>query len=258
MISRILVKIQVCVVAYMVIIMCWPTNSAASAPVSPSPQIRKPTNEALAHGRLQTERMLHDLPAMRLWLTKDNPFYDFAVQHYAADATGRRIYWIPFEDNAWESRGVNAVSATAKGDYCGSISIRKIDFRTKKPLAAENLWVCLVFECFNTFDSDRCNKIKSDGISGKLNREQFILKCSEYEYISAKETNRFYLTKVVPWAKKNRIRTNGFDWYQNIPPTFEQDMKYFQDKTKYPWSFFGTYYDTFIIKEQKKNRVNLK
>ncbi len=229
-----------------------------AAPAKSSAQVNyKPTKEDLAHGKTQTEHMLNDLPAMRQWLTKDNPFYDFAVNHYAADATGRRIYWIPFEENGWETASCNANSVTAKDDTCGRISIRKVDYATGKPLSPESLWTALVFESFNTWHGHRFNKIKLDAISGKLSREQFIIKSAEDEYLNAKETNRFYLSKVIPWSKRNQKSTNGFHWYQNIPPTFEQDMKYFQDKTKYPWSFFGTYYDNFIVKERKKNRVNL-
>lgn len=246
-------------IAAIVVLFQWSISNAASAPAKTTSQvIYKPTKEDLAHGKTQTERMLHDLPAMRQWLTKDNPFYDFAVQHYAADAQGRRIYWVPFKEDGWKTRGANAVSVTAKGEYCGSISISKFDFQSKEPLASENLWACLVFEGFNTFEGDRFNTIKSDAIKGRISREEFILRSSEDEYLNAKETNRLYLTKVVPWSKKTGIKTNGIYWYQNIPQTFEQDMKYYQDRSKYPWTFFGAYYDNFIVKEQKKNRVNLK
>gem|GEM_PF-1968334 len=210
----------------------------------------KPTKDDLAHGKLQTEQMLHDLPAMKQWLTKGNPFYDFAVEHYAADAKGNSIFWVPFVEDGWKTDGCNAISVSAKDDVCGSISIRKFDCKTNRAFLAEELWFCFIFESFNTFNGHRFNKIKSEARAGKMTREQFILSSCNDEYLNAKQTKKYYLDYVIPWSKQTGIKTNGTRWFFNIPQTFEQYMKFYQDRNKYPWSFYGKYYDESIVSKK--------
>ena len=238
-----------------VVLFQWSISNAASAPAKTTSQvIYKPTKEDLAHGKTQTERMLHDLPAMRQWLTKDNPLYDFAVQHYAADAQGRRIYWVPFKEDGWKTIGCNAISVVATPNRTGSICIRKVDFQTGAPISANKAWACFVFEALNTQNGYRYTKIISDARTGVLSREQFILRAAEDEFRNVIEQKRFYKQIVEPWARRNRIKTNGVEWHSKSPKTFEEEIRLRYDRNAYPWDFFGDYYDNYILNKEKQGK----
>lgn len=238
-----------------VVLFQWSISSVASAPAKTTSQvIYKRTKEDLAHGKTQTERMLHDLPAMRQWLTKDNPLYDFAVQHYAADAQGRRIYWVPFKEDGWKTTGCNAISVVATPNRTGSICIRKIDFQTGAPISANKAWACFVFEALNTQNGYRYTQIISDARTGVLSREQFILRAAEDEFRNVIEQKRFYKQIVEPWARRNRIKTNGVEWHSKSPKTFEEEIRLRYDRNAYPWDFFGDYYDNYILNKEKQGK----
>jgi hypothetical protein len=140
----------------------------------------------------------------------------------------------------------------ATPNRAGSICIRKVDFQTGAPISANKAWACFVFEALNTQNGYRYTKIISDARTGVLSREQFILRGAEDEFRNVIEQKRFYKQIVEPWARRNRIKTNGVEWHSKSPKTFEEEIRLRCDRNAYPWDFFGDYYDNYILNKGKQ------
>src|SRR5580692_5051398 len=69
-------------------------SKPAVSPVSwPLPEPFAVSDADLAHGELQTKKMLHDRPEMARYVNQQSPIWQWCVRQFAGASLGQRILW---------------------------------------------------------------------------------------------------------------------------------------------------------------------
>lgn len=216
----------------------------------------------LEHGREQVRNMLKDRHLMRKYLSEDNTtkyvrekdiIWQWVANRFAGQGIGKIIYWSPEKPN--KANHCIADNAYPIKSRKGKIRIREkyLEGRNKgQNIPFEVLWNSAVFELHNVANGDKFYKIYKEACAGKLNKKSWITKNTKLEYYALKQTVEFYERVWEPWARKNGFETNPLIWQTNSPKTYLEWIKKYKDKSRYPWSYWGTYYNDEIVPYLKR------
>lgn len=198
----------------------------------------------LQFGEQQVKTMIVDRPQLAKILLKNEPIWPWAVRQFAGEAANERIYWSPgavgggFEFDSEQSPPDRGTA--------GFIRLRKID-EHGKPLAPNRLLAAFVFECFNIRGGPAFDSLYEEALTGALSKDQYIEKGTRIEFAATRKAADFYRNIYLPLAKKRHYELDPFYWEAESPTTYAAWRAQYTDRSEYPWSFWGKYYDESIV-----------
>jgi len=199
----------------------------------------------LQFGEQQVQKLLIDRPRLAKVLLKNEPIWPWVVRQFAGEAAGQRIYWNSSALNDKDFDYDADHSAPEPGEP-GYIRLRKTD-KYGQPMAAERLLAALVFECYNINNSPAFDRVYQAALKGNLSQDQYIEQNAQIEFEAGRKTATFYHTIFEPLARKRHYNTAPLYWEAESPATYAAWRAQYTDRTGYPWSFWGKYYDESIV-----------
>lgn len=199
----------------------------------------------LLFGEQQVKKMIVDRPQLAKILLKNEPIWPWAVRQFAGEAAGQRIYWNSSALNDKDFDYDADHSAPEPGEP-GYIRLRKTD-KYGQPMAAERLLAALVFECYDIKSSPAFNRVYQAALQGKLSEDQFIEQNAHIQFEAGRKTATFYRTVFEPLARTRHYDTAPLHWEAESPTTYAAWRAQYTDRTGYPWSYWGKYYDESIV-----------
>lgn len=199
----------------------------------------------LQFGEQQLQKMRQDRPQLAKILFKNGPIWPWAVRQFAGEAANQRIYWNSNElsDKGFEYDSDHSYPTTAR---LGCIRLRKKDEHGKE-LAPDRLLAAFVFECHNISNGPAFDRVYETSLTGKLSKNQFIEQNTKIEFEATRKTADFYRRVYLPLAQKEHYATNPLYWEAESPTTYAAWIGQYKDPQKYPWSYWGKYYDESIV-----------
>lgn len=229
---------------------------AFSASRFSSPTVAKEplSAELIAHGVRQVENMIKDRPNMGAYPTDTgfrlvkptDPFYDFAVRKFAGEDTESPVFWDatkPVEE------------AESRGSYNDDVGLIRVDREINSGNAGEwkgtqkafeALWSQAIFELNNISDFAVSLELYERALSGRIEREAYIMAMAKKEHVAYLTTNKFFKESWVPWAIEVQLKptTQRFvvAWEMG-QASFEDWISKYTDRKSYPWVPYGEIFD---------------
>lgn len=206
-------------------------------------------------GEEQIRLMLADRPEMKKMIKDQDPIWKWAVKQFEGESGHNRIYWNNQDlyDKGFEYDSEHHYDTYKK---TGFIRLRKLD-RFGKPTSTEKLIYFLVFELNNIQSSPKFKAVIQSALKGDMTEDQWIEKNTRIEYEAYRKTIDFYKTVFFPLAKTRHFHLHPFHWGADGPTTYAGWIARYDDRSEYPWSYWGKYYRTVIepsVKYLKKER----
>lgn len=243
----------------LVVILCLASTAAAGANPSSktepaisgrqnsttAPRASTLSAQDLQFGEQQLQTMLHDRPQMVNIIMQNEPIWPWAVRQFAGEAANQRIYWNSNElsDKGFEYDSDHSYPTKAR---LGCIRLRKTD-EHGKALAPDRLLSAFVFECNNIRNGPAFHSVYETSLKGKISREQFIEQNTQIEFAATKRTADFYETVYLPLAQRRHYTVTPAYWEADSPKNYTDWIARYKDPAKYPWSYWGKYYDESIV-----------
>ncbi|MCB9940283.1 MAG: hypothetical protein H6823_18755 [Planctomycetaceae bacterium] len=201
---------------------------------------------ARRHAETQLQNLLKDRPAVAPFVIEGTDIYRFILEHFGGRFLENRMLWDP----SAPADGVLADHVPPRKEFPGRIRFLATDPKTTAALSAESQIAHLLFELFNAENASSHPQIADRARRHLLTRDGFVYETAKLEYEACLRLRAFYLDVVEPWSKRQGILTTPDHWFGFEPPAFDQRFRQFQDRTQYPWSNYGAYYDAKISVEQ--------
>jgi tetratricopeptide (TPR) repeat protein len=205
--------------------------------------------EALAQGRRQATRMLHDRPAMDQFGDEAKFLRDWAARKFAGEDFGDLIDWDPAsplhsdaEHLAPGDHGERA-AILVEANYSGGP-------QAGKPRSFEELWAGAIYELHNVDYAREFKQLNKDADRGRVSKRAFVAGILKYELMAAQRTRAFYVQVFLPWAEKKRLPTDPRLWFCDWWDTAENMLKNFTDKSAYPWRPYARQHDWATVHRQ--------
>lgn len=194
----------------------------------------------IQHAEGQLRRMRLDRPAMQDLVEPGDTIWNWVVLRLAGMDIKSPIYWQAESSEDFPiPKGVNAAHGYPTPAHHGRIWLRP---STK----AEELWSGLIFELHNIRNYKKFNEVRLNAIRGNCDREMYIMRHAELEYLAVQATAQFYHDHWKPYCEERGIRSNPKLWFTYVPDSFEEWIKLYTDDQGYPWSPYGEYYDALL------------
>jgi len=218
----------------------------------PLPEPFAVTPADLVHGEKQVERMVHDRPHMQKYAGKNTELWRWCVRQYAGSSAGSRIFWNN-EDPAPDSNGADSLRAT----HGRAAYIRLAKSTPRKAVGmdhtviGEELWLGAVFELNNLSYSDKFEQVYTNGLMGKLTRDAWIRENTKIEYMAGQKTATVHAHL---WNGLQSGDGPQASFYgPNYPSNYDAFVQLYSDRSSYPWSSWGKYYDEQIAPAARVN-----
>jgi hypothetical protein len=228
-------------------------HASIDLPGLPEPKINL-TQEDIAFGELQVERMVKDRPEMGRYVTKTDPVWKFCARAFAGEAIGERIFW---ESSLPTGREYQSDHQDPYQGQKGNIRIRKqyaSGDLAGTGLSCEELWSCAVFEIENLRNHAAFIALFESGLQGKLSREEWIREHTKLEYGALRRTAAQHQKLWQPMAEARGIRSSSEYWGIDVPNNYESWISLYTDPKGYPWDAYGRWYDREILPYARWNK----
>lgn len=219
---------------------CWPFSERF-----------KLTTSDLEHGERQLEQMVSDRPEMSRCVARKSPLWCWCARQFAGAALGQRIYWndsAPM-DSAY---GADHIMAQDGRPVSIRVGVTLLAAKGAKRASCQDLWRGAIFELNNTLNDFEFMRINDEACSGKLTREAFLESVTRLEYISVVRVAEIHRNLWKETVVNGRLTTT--DWGEYIPATYKKWISGYQDRSGYPWSSWGKYYDEKIVPYVRSGR----
>lgn len=200
------------------------------------------TESDLKHGSEQLRKMLADRPEMSKYVHIDDPVWKWTARQFAGEGTGARLFW----KNSPPSRGqLSSVAFSADGEgNAGSIQVRAHQSDDQSEGQLE--WRCAVFELFNARKRVAFERVDSDALDGKLDRNGYIRRTCQVEFEGLLLTSWFHRTVWLPNMRHTGQRDQPSYWGEDDPGDFADWFAQFKADADYPFQCYGEYYDKLM------------
>jgi len=192
----------------------------------------------LEYGRGQVDIMLAQRPAMATIVKQGDVVYEWAAKRYGGRSCGVRIRW----SDTSPREGFPAENAYPAPDRGGEIRIGAVH-PDGSAISPQELWCYAVYELFNIANGPAWLELERLAIDNKLGRTEFVEKSALLEWCAAKKTRDFYELLWIPFASEGHFEPGETAWNRLKYPTFRA-WKRSWGRLGYPYSIYGTYYDT--------------
>ncbi|MGD0518660.1 MAG: tetratricopeptide repeat protein [Thermoguttaceae bacterium] len=197
--------------------------------------------EALEHGRKQVEKMLKDRPAMAQYGEETEFLRTWAARKFAGEDLGSLIDW-----DATPPLHSDAEHIAPERKLHGAILIEPNYTEGPKQGQArsfEELWAGAVFELHNINYAKEFVRLHKEAEEGKLAKNDYVAGIVKYEMLASQQIRAFYVQVFLPFAAKKKLPTDPALWYAVWWVRPDDALKYFTDKTAYPWRPYARDYD---------------
>lgn len=210
--------------------------------------------DAVAHGREQVKQMLADRSAMQTCpngahVTEADIVWRWAARKFAGEDSGFRIFW--------QSTPPKVADATAESDFpmrdgaTAFIRIHEAYWKhlfKKVKLPFEELWFSAVFELFNQTTTPHYRQLYEKALNQEISKDQWITANTRLEYRALQRSRDFYKLIWEPWAKRKGFQpSTAIWWVRYLQPSYKGWISQYADRSKYPWDFWGSYYDEIVL-----------
>ena len=212
----------------------------AGAKYQPSSAARL-SPQALDHGRRQIEQMLNDRPAMADFGPEAVFLRDWAVRKFAGEDFGELIDWDP--SPPWHSDAEHL--APGDGEHAAILvePVHALGPNEGKPRSFEELWAGAVYELHNVNFAREYVRLNDEAEEGSVSKRAFVGGILKHELAAAQQTRAFYVQVFLPWAEKNKLKTDPTLWFCAWWDSPDAALKSFPDKSAYPWHPYGRTHD---------------
>jgi hypothetical protein len=115
----------------------------------------------------------------------------------------------------------------------------------REGMAPEEAWSSLFFETYNLRSERAFREIYREGVKGKHTRNSWVIANSRIEYLNGQEFIKFAEDTLKPFYRRHGLGTSEIDRMLKIfNSPFTDWISSPQDK--YPWSYWGKYYDDYL------------
>jgi hypothetical protein len=207
----------------------------------------------LQFGRQQVDQMMRDRSEMATCAQKSDIIYEWTVRQFAGEATGERIYWSADRPTCPDAC-LSSHSPAYKG-LPGLIKAReRYETGPKKgrSVGCEELWASVVFELYNISYGKEHSSNYDGALAGTIPKQDYIMNSAKIEFGAVRKTAEFYRSVWQPWAEGKGKDTNSEHWFADEPESYEEWIKQYNDPTGYPYSYYGTEYDSDIAPYVKR------
>ncbi len=207
---------------------------------------------ALEHGRKQVEKMLKDRPAMAQFGEEAEFLRSWAARKFAGDDLGSLIDW---DSNA--PLHSDAEHVAPEGKLHGAILIEPQYNEGPKQGQArsfEELWAGAVFELHNINNAKEFVRLRKEAEQGRIAKDDYVASIVKYEMLAAQQTRAFYVQEILPFEAKKKLPTEPGLWFSSWWVKPDEALKYFTDKTAYPWRPYARDYDWATVEGDWRRR----
>lgn len=208
--------------------------------------------EALQHGRKQVEKMLEDRPAMAQFGDEAAFLRSWAARKFAGEDLGSLIDWDPTPP-----LHSDAEHFAPEGKLHGAILIEpryENGPMRGQPRSFEELWAGAVFELHNINYAKEFVRLHKEAADGKIAKDDFVSGIVKYEVLAAQQTRAFYVQMFLPFAAKKKLATDPALWFASWWIKPDEALKYFTDKTSYPWRPYARDHDWATLERYWRRR----
>jgi len=170
----------------------------------------------LQHGEHQLEMMIHDRPKMAKYVNQGDQIWNWTARQFAGECTGKKYFWSGNESKIAGTPGWHNFPEPGK---LGTITVGQT---YNMPAEGDYLWAIAVFELLNTRNDDAFLAWYNHFEFGKISKEEFVKQTAWREYMTARQTYRFYIEFWKPHCEKMHLHCNGNYWFEGISPNFNQ------------------------------------
>ncbi len=167
------------------------------------------------HGQAQLEKMLADLPDMKLYLKEDPEMRDWAIAAFAGADNYARTWW---DGTTLSLKGASAVSRDSLLESGGFLLAIGRSLEAAPEARSNHYWSSFIFETINNKKRLRFTKIglrvRWDRTSSESHSTQYWLaELSTYE-----DTYSFFLEKWGPYCERNNfaVLSDGWDSWATL------------------------------------------
>jgi tetratricopeptide (TPR) repeat protein len=196
---------------------------------------------ALEHGRKQMEKMLKDRPAMAQFGEETEFMRSWAARKFAGEDLGSLIDWDPTPPLHSDAEHV-----APEGKLHGSIQIEPQYTDGPKQGQArsfEELWAGAIFELHNINNAKEFVRLHKEAEQGRIAKDDYVASIVKYEILAAQQTRAYYVSVFLPFAVKKKLTSEPGLWFSSWWVQPNEALKYFTDKTAYPWRPYARDYD---------------
>ena len=95
-----------------------------------------------------------------------------------------------------------------------------------------------------------------DLTKGNLTRSEFVFRMFAIEFQAVQLNRAYYVKEYLPWASNCGLTTDPGIWYTEkyFWGSAEQCFEHFTNQNAFPWSHYGTYYDSLYPSRDAKRR----
>jgi tetratricopeptide (TPR) repeat protein len=197
--------------------------------------------EALEHGRRQVVRMLRDRPAMAEHEKEAAFLRTWAARKFAGEDFGELVDWDPSPPLHSDAEHL----APGDGEHAAILVEAHYAAGPKRgtPRSFEELWAGAVYELHNVCSAREFVRLNDEADEGKVSKEAFVAGILKYELAAAQRTRAFYVQVFLPWAAKQKLKTDPALWFCDWWDTPESVLASFTDKSAYPWRPYARTHD---------------
>ena len=138
-----------------------------------STTVQDSTPKKLSYGIRQIDQILDDRPEMQNAIDPSHPLMKWIAERFEAGDRGQRIVW----DHREPLSGQPAEHVGAYDSYFPQIRVTASDDYTGR-----DKWVFVIFELMNIEGDSKQDLLLDDLVHGRLNSEQYGLRCTEVEH----------------------------------------------------------------------------
>lgn len=195
-------------------------------------------------GEQQMKKMLRDRPKMTVFVQQGDAIWNWTVTQFSGQASGRKVTWVnSFPTNyPVEYRGAHKiVSRTMSTLFCRTEDMNSV------PIDGEQMWSVVVFELLNTHHDAKYKQLWTECLSGKLNQQDWVRKCTILDYETLKAQKDFYFQVWEPTLKARAMPLESKFWRLEAPNTYDEWIAQYTDHAQYPWDVYNAAYTNDVI-----------
>lgn len=198
----------------------------------------------LAYGTEQLNRMLNDRPHMNAHGIAESPIAQWCIRRFAGIETGILVRW----NSDGSMRDFFSDHRVNRDDRCIDVRIANSKEGESEESLFEASWGALVFELINGSNWRDFQSLNLAATAGDLTSDFFVKEYYRLEHDAAQRCRAVYVRLFLPWAAQAKIKSEPRHWFASFTfwGTPETTLHYYQDRTKYPWVPYETFYQDMV------------
>jgi len=200
-----------------------------------------------AYGLSQVRQMLNDRPLMAAYTGEEDDLVNWAACRFSARINGGQMKW---DASATDDPQCDSQMHVPHPGDPGFIRIRNLsEADTNKTAGFEWLWSHAVFELHNVDNAADFDALYEKARQNKITEDDFVKSMFLLELRAEQRTRKWYVEIYLPYAKKNKLRTQPMFWCFDSWGEPDSLFRNCTDKTKYPWLPYSSFYNGLRSKQ---------